>query len=144
MIDQSLRWWLGSSRAVRRIAPQLPATCSCPSLLKPILTELIQSGTSKRERQPWLGITSQEREGRVFISKVQTDGPAERAGLRAGDILLTVGGVQVGKLEELYAALWRNTKAGDEITLTVLQGSEVRKIIVSRWIGSITCAQSRV
>ena len=56
-------------------------------LLKPIYDELVATGTSKRGKHPWLGITSQEMEGRVFVQKVQTDSPAERAGLKSGDIV---------------------------------------------------------
>lgn len=116
-----------SSASPRR----LPGNMFVPiNLLKPILDELVKSGTSSRGRHPWLGITSQEMEGRVFISKVQSDGPAERAGLRAGDILLAVGATRVAKLEEFYNALWQGTRPGDELTLTVLQGAEVKTLVV--------------
>ncbi|MEO8134597.1 MAG: S1C family serine protease [Betaproteobacteria bacterium] len=116
-----------SSASPRR----LPGNMFVPiNLLKPILSELLQSGSSHRGRHPWLGITSQEVEGRVFVSKVQADGPAERAGLRSGDILLAVGGTKIAKLEELYAAIWKGAQPGDEVTLTVLQGAEVKQIVV--------------
>ncbi|MEP7083527.1 MAG: S1C family serine protease, partial [Betaproteobacteria bacterium] len=100
------------------------------NLLKPILAEMIETGSSRRGKRPWLGITSQEVEGRVFISKVQDDSPAERAGLKQGDILLSVGSTRITKLEEFYGSLWKDTAPGDEISLTVLQGTEVRKISV--------------
>ncbi len=116
-----------SSASPRR----LPGNMFVPiNLLKPILEELVKSGSSARARRPWLGITSQEVEGRVFISKVQADGPAQRAGLRAGDILLAVGATRVTKLEEFYNALWQGTRPGDELALTVLQGAQVRKVVV--------------
>ena len=110
---------------------RLPGNMFVPiNLLKPILDEMVQTGSSRRGKHPWLGITSQEVEGRVFVSKVQADSPAERAGLKQGDILLGVESTRVSKLEELYSNLWKDRQPGDEITLTVLQGTEVRKISV--------------
>ena len=110
---------------------RLPGNMFVPiNLLKPILEEMVQTGSSLRGKHPWLGITSQEVEGRVFISRVQDDSPAERAGLRQGDILLSVGAARVTKLEELYSSLWKDRQPGDEIAITVLQGTEVRKISV--------------
>jgi serine protease Do len=110
---------------------RLPGNMFVPiNLLKPILDELVQTGSSKRGKHPWLGITSQEVEGRVFISKVQADSPAERAGLRQGDILLSVGSARVSRLEDFYTSLWKDKQPGDEVTLTVLQGAEVKKISV--------------
>ena len=114
----------GSSR-------KLPGNMFVPiDLLKPIIDEMVKTGSSKRGKRPWLGITSQEVEGRVFVSRVQADSPAERAGLQQGDILLSVGTDKISKLEEFYASLWRNREPGDEVTLTVLQGGEVKKVSV--------------
>jgi len=110
---------------------KLPGNMFVPiNLLKPILDELVQTGSSRRGRHPWLGITSQEVEGRVFVSKIQSDSPAEQAGLKKGDILLAVGSARVTKLEDFYSSLWRDRQPGDEVTLTVLQGAEVVKITV--------------
>lgn len=110
---------------------RLPGNMFVPiNLLKPILDEMVQTGSSRRGKHPWLGITSQEMEGRVFISKIQSDSPAERAGLQQGDILLGVDAARVSRLEDFYSAVWNDRQPGDEVTLTVLQGNEVRKITV--------------
>jgi S1-C subfamily serine protease len=110
---------------------RLPGNMFVPiELLKPIYDELVSTGTSKRGRHPWLGITSQELEGRVFVQKVQADSPAERAGLKAGDILLAIGSEKISKLEQFYSVLWKDRRPGDDIVLTVLQGTEVQRITV--------------
>jgi S1-C subfamily serine protease len=115
---------LGTSR-------RLPGNMFVPiDLLKPIFDELVQTGQSKRGKHPWLGITSQELEGRVYVQKVQADSPAERAGLKNGDIPLGIGSERITKLEDFYTILWKDRKPGDDIPLTVLQGTEVRKIMV--------------
>ncbi len=110
---------------------KLPGNMFVPiDLLKPIMDEMLATGSSAKGQQPWLGITSQELEGRVFVQRVQKESPAEAAGLKQGDILLSIGSDRIAKLEDLYTHLWRNRRPGDEVTLTVLQGTEVRKITV--------------
>jgi S1-C subfamily serine protease len=110
---------------------KLPGNMFVPiDLLKPIFDEMVQTGSNKRGRVPWLGVTSQEMEGRVYVQRVQADGPAERAGLKTGDILLSVGSEKITKLEEFYRSLWKDRKPGDEVPLTVLQGTDVRRIII--------------
>lgn len=110
---------------------RIPGNMFVPiELLKPIIDELVATGSAKAGKHPWLGITSQEMEGRVYVQKVQADSPAERAGLRAGDILLSVGSDRISKLEDFYAVLWKDRRPGDDIVLTVLQGTEVNKVTV--------------
>ena len=110
---------------------KLPGNMFVPiDLLKPIFDEMVATGSSSKGKQPWLGITSQELEGRVFVQRVQKDSPAEAAGLRQGDILLSIGSEKISKLEDFYTNLWRDRRPGDEVTLTVLQGTEIRKITV--------------
>jgi len=110
---------------------RLPGNMFVPiDLLKPILDELVQNGASKQGRHPWLGLTSQEMNGRVYVQKVQSDSPAERAGLKNGDIVLGVGSDRITRLEDFYTSLWKDRKPGDDVTLTVLQGTEVRRIVV--------------
>ena len=110
---------------------KMPGNMFVPiDLLKSIMAELLATGTSAKAHRPWIGVTSHELEGRVFVQRVQRDSPAEAAGLRQGDILLSVGSEKISKLEDFYSELWKNRKAGDDVPLTVLQGTEVRKITV--------------
>ena len=110
---------------------KLPGNMFVPiDLLKSIMDELLSTGSSAKAHRPWIGVTSHELEGRVFVQRVQRESPAEAAGLRQGDIVLSVGTEKISKLEDFYRELWKNRKAGDDVPLTVLQGAEVRKIIV--------------
>ena len=47
---------------------RLPGNMFVPvDLLKPILAEMQQTGTSRKSRRPWLGLTSAEQGGRVLF-----------------------------------------------------------------------------
>ena len=108
---------------------RLPGNMFVPvDLLKPILSEMQQTGSTKFSHRPWVGLTSTEQGGRVQIVRVNKDGPAEAAGLEAGDFVLAVDGTKVATLEAFYKKLWEHAQPDDEITLTVLQGADVRTI----------------
>ncbi len=99
-------------------------------LLKPIMNELTRTGRSKESTRPWIGMSTQEMDGRLHVIRVQEDTPAARAGLKPGDIVLSIKGESVKTLEAFYRKLWTGGNAGDSIPLKVLQGSDVRDIDV--------------
>jgi serine protease Do len=110
---------------------RLPGNMFVPvDLLKPILAELQQTGTTRFSRRPWLGLSSTEQSGRVQVVRVNKDSPADAAGIGAGDVVLAVDGAGVNTLEAFYKKVWAHPDPNDEIQLTVLQGAEVRVIKV--------------
>jgi S1-C subfamily serine protease len=68
-------------------------------------------------------------QGRLMVTRVSPEGPADQAGVRAGDIVLGIGADTVASHEQLYRRLWQQP-AGAVITLRVLQGPELRQIPV--------------
>ena len=90
-------------------------------LLKPILAEMQELGSSRQSHRPWLGLTSSDRGGRIQIVRVSTDSPADLAGLRPGEVVLAVDGVEVTTLEGFYKKLWARAAPDDSISLTVLR-----------------------
>ena len=110
---------------------RMPGNMFVPvDLLKPILAELQQTGTTRLSRRPWLGLSSTEQGGRVQVVRVNKDSPAHAAGMGAGDVVLAVDGAGVATLEAFYKKVWEHANPDDEIQLTVLQGAEVRLIKV--------------
>jgi serine protease Do len=99
-------------------------------LLKPILAELRQTGSSRQSRRPWLGLTSSEQQGRVQVVRVNEDGPAQAGGIEPGDVILAVDGTRVATLEQFYKRLWSHANPDDDIRLTVLQGGDVRELTI--------------
>ena len=110
---------------------QSPGNMFVPvELLKPILEDLIAKGRRNAPARPWLGVNAEELGGRLFIGRVSPDGPAERAGLKSGDIVLAVGSEEVKTLAEFYKRIWERGPAGAEVPLKVLQGVQVRDVTV--------------
>jgi len=110
---------------------QSPGNMFVPvDLLKPILEDLIAKGRRNAPARPWLGVNADELRGRLFIGRVSPDGPAERAGLKSGDIVLAVGSEEVKTLADFYKRIWERGPAGAEVPLKVLQGAQVRDVTV--------------
>jgi S1-C subfamily serine protease len=110
---------------------QSPGNMFVPiDLLKPILEDLIAKGRRSGAARPWLGINTEEIRGRLLVARVSPEGPAERAGLKSGDIVLAVAGEEVTTLAEFYRKVWGRGPAGTEVALKVLQGAQVRDLKV--------------
>jgi len=109
--------------------PKLPGNVFVPiDLLKPILGDLIEQGHRAGPARPWLGVAADELQGHLFVTRVSPDGPADRAGLSVGDIIVGVGGEAVRTQAEFYQRVWHHRRAGDVVPLKVLQGVDVREI----------------
>ena len=110
---------------------EVPCNMFVPiDLLQPILTRLMTTGSSGEPRQPWLGVQIEEVHGRLFVQRVTSGGPAEKAGLGSGDIILKVNKEAVQGLADFYRKVWAIGEAGVEVSVEVLQGIEVRDLIV--------------
>jgi S1-C subfamily serine protease len=107
----------------------LPGNMFVPiDALKPILPDLAKTGRRAGPPRPWLGLAADEAQGRLVVTRVSPDGPADRSGIRAGDIILGVGGVGVRTQAEFYRRVWARGSAGADIPLRVLQGIDVNDI----------------
>jgi len=98
--------------------------------LSPILGDLIATGRMVGPARPWLGINTDEMGGRLFVSRVTPASPAERAGIKRGDVIVSVKGEQPKSLADFYRKVWAQGSAGDTVALDVLLDSEVRRIEV--------------
>jgi len=108
---------------------QSPGNMFVPiDLLKPILDDLMTAGRRAGPARPWLGLNAEEMRGRLIIARVSPDGPAARAGLKSGDIVIGVAGEEVNTLADLYRKVWSRGAAGVEVPLKVLQGLEIRDV----------------
>jgi S1-C subfamily serine protease len=71
-----------------------------------------------RPPRAWLGLYIAEMEGRLVVGGLAPGGPAERAGLKLGDLILEVGGEPVAGLAALFRKVWSCGPAGAEVPLS--------------------------
>jgi S1-C subfamily serine protease len=88
-------------------------------LFKPIMQDLLTIGRPNRPSRPWLGIYATEVGNNVAILGLASRGPAQKADLRAGDIVLGVAGSKVKDLAGLFRRIWAIGQAGVEIPLLI-------------------------
>ena len=94
--------------------------------LPPILGDLIAAGHPLQPAQPWLGLNTDDVGGRLVVSRVSPGAPAEKAGMRRGDIIVGVNGQTPKNLPDLYRKIWAQGAAGASVSIDVLQGHERR------------------
>jgi S1-C subfamily serine protease len=98
-------------------------------LLEPVLNALAAGGADLPSR-PWLGVLAEEISGRVVIVGATQNGPAERADLGQGDIVIAVGGEEVNTLADFYRAVWAVGPAGVTVPLTLAREGDVFEVEV--------------
>jgi len=98
--------------------------------LSPILADLISEGRASGPSRPWLGLTTEEVGGRLLVARVAAGGPAEKAGLKRGDVVVGVDGKAPRTLAEFYRKVWARGGAGTRVPLDVMQDDAVRRIDV--------------
>lgn len=98
-------------------------------LLPPILDDLAR-GRPAQPPRPWLGVYAHDAEGEVLVMDVAPGGPADRAEVRAGDVVLAVDGRGVASLVEFYTALWALGPAGVVAPLRLRREGDVFEVMV--------------
>jgi len=124
---------VGSLLVRDTVAPgtPMPGNMFVPTdLLKPILAELKAQGRTKETPRPWLGLNTEVVRGRLFVTRVSPESPADKAGLKQGDVVVGVAGAAVKTHADLYRKLWSLGAAGVEVPIKILQGGGVRDVLV--------------
>jgi len=88
-------------------------------LLKPALDDLRKFGRVNKPARPWLGMYTAEIENKIVVVGISAKGPASRAELKAGDVILAVKGEKVISQTQFYRKLWSLGSAGVDVPLTV-------------------------
>jgi S1-C subfamily serine protease len=99
-------------------------------LLKPIFDEMLREGRTAGSYRPWMGLFTAEVEGHVEVIALAQDGPAETAGLQAGDVIVKVLGLPITTMVNLYRTAWSAGKAGIDIPMTILRDTYAFELIV--------------
>ena len=100
-------------------------------LLAPVFDDLMRFGRVDRPPRPWLGMYTSDAEGTIFVAGLAEGGPAHRAGVHPGDVVLEVGGAPVNDLAGTFRAIWAQGPAGAEIPLVVMRDGATRKLKIT-------------
>ena len=104
-------------------------------LLKPILEDLLTLGRPNHPPRPWLGLNATEVDDKVVVARVSAGGPARRANLRTGDVVLAVAGQEVKDLAGLFRKVWSLGRAGVEVREPAQRPSRFRGNF--HWVGTL-------
>jgi len=88
-------------------------------LLSPVLDDLRKFGRANRPARPWLGLYSTEIEDKIVVVGIAPKGPAARAEIKTGDVVVAVKGERVSTLAGFYRKVWALGRAGVEVPLTL-------------------------
>ena len=99
---------------------------------RPVYQETKRPEMARGGSRPYLGSIpdfSREVEGYALMG-VSPGSPAERAGIKEGDVIIQFGESKIGGLEDIDGAL-RKYKAGDSVPVVVLRGEDEQTISVT-------------
>ena len=99
-------------------------------LLEPILDDLLRQGRPAGPARAWLGMYTAEDKGRIVVAGLAADGPADRAGVRLGDVVVEVGGDRVTGLAALWRGVWRLGPAGTDVPLALTRNGAAKQVRV--------------
>jgi len=80
-----------------------------------------------RPKRAWLGLFAYSLEDGVVVAGLVPDGPAARAGLSEGDLIVSVDHEEVSSRKGLYHSLWRHGP-GEKILLEIMRDRELKRM----------------
>ena len=80
--------------------------------------------------QPFYGITGKDEDGKIVLTSVTKDGPADKAGLKVGDIIVSASGKPL-KRYQTWIDEAKKMAVGDQVELTVMRAEEKLTIRVT-------------
>lgn len=98
-------------------------------LLPPIMDDMLRFGQPDRPPRPWLGLYATDTEQGVTVTGLAPGGPAARAGIEQGDVVVQIEDRMVENLGDLWRRLWACGTAGSVVRVTVLHDGEQRRVL---------------
>lgn len=139
---------------VRLLAPAVFAALAVPAFAGGVhktctygTQECLDYMAKKLHDKGWIGVELSMDSGKLEVTKVLADSPAEKAGLAAGDILVAVNGVAYSEENsEKMEAIRETMTKGKTFTFTILKAGTTRKDlditlgsvpddVLAQWVG---------
>src|SRR3954465_6311830 len=100
-------------------------------LLKPVLDDIRKFGRVNKPARPWLGLYTTEIDNRLVVVGIAGKGPAARAELKTGDVILAIDGDRISSQSAFYRKLWSLGAAGVDVPLTVYHEGVTFDVVLS-------------
>ncbi|HSZ54614.1 MAG TPA: PDZ domain-containing protein [Tepidisphaeraceae bacterium] len=84
-------------------------------------------GAATQPAGPYAGLTGEEAEGGVKLTNIVEDGPAARAGLKEGDLVVGVGDMEIKTYDQLQEQI-RSHKIGDKLDVKLKTGDKTKTV----------------
>lgn len=123
--------WLRLSLLAFFVSGLAPATLASPSRCPMTLTDCVAVYGQLRER-PWLGfeVATDPASGARVVQRVLPGGPAEAAGVRAGDVLRAIGGREPQLWFASYSVQPRRWRGGERVELSLVREAHALQLAV--------------
>jgi len=99
-------------------------------ILKPIYDDLVTLGRPDRPTRPWLGMTTAEADDRLVVAGLANRGPAMRAGVELGDLVVGIAGEPVSGLSTMFRKIWALGSASIPVPLTLQRDGRTLSVTV--------------
>jgi S1-C subfamily serine protease len=99
-------------------------------LLAPIVDEIVQHGRRLTPPRPWLGMLVHDDQHDLTVVGVYRNCPADKAGLRPGDVIVGIDDEPVVGLANMFRRVWSLGAAGVDVPLNVLRNAEKMQLKV--------------
>lgn len=99
-------------------------------ILTPVMDEISIRGRRSAPPRPWLGMLVHDDHDTLVVVGIYRDCPADRAGLRPGDVVLRVDGQPVHNLAHMFRTVWSLGDAGVDVPLLVLRDAQLQETTV--------------
>jgi S1-C subfamily serine protease len=99
-------------------------------LLVPIVDEICAHGRRLAPPRPWLGMLVHDDQQDLTVVGVYRNCPADKAGLRPGDVIVGIDDEPVAGLANMFRRVWSLGSAGVEVPINVLRNAEKVELLV--------------
>lgn len=99
-------------------------------LLAPIVDELCMHGQRLTPPRPWLGMLVHDDQNDLTVVGVYRNCPADKAGLKPGDVIVGIDDEPVTGLANMFRRVWSLGSAGVDVPLDVLRNAEKMQLKV--------------
>ena len=99
-------------------------------LLVPIIDEICQNGRRLAPPRPWLGMLVHDDQQDLTVVGVYRNCPADKAGLRPGDVIVGIDDQPVAGLANMFRRVWSLGSAGVDVPIRVMRDTQKMELLV--------------